>query len=449
MVKSYLTVTALTKYIKQKIDLDPHLTDVWLKGEISNFNHHRRGHMYMTIKDENARIQAAMFAGHNRFLKFTPENGMNVLLRGNVSVYEPYGQYQFYIKQMEPDGVGSLHLAFEQLKEKLKKKGYFEQSIKKPIPKYPKHIGIVTSPTGAAVKDIITTIKRRYPIVKLTVIPVQVQGEEAVQSICKGIERANERGDFDLLIVGRGGGSIEDLWAFNEEIVAQAIYKSNIPIISAVGHETDTTITDFVSDLRAPTPTAAAELAVPSQVELNEKIINLNQQLTRLMSYIFNEKQTELNQIQRSYGLRTPRRFVEQKEQQLDYLQEKLIRSMTTMINELQYKYNNLNVRFDQFNPKNQIEQAYDIVEHLKNEKQRLMKQIYDKKVEKFIKNVDKLTLMNPLEIMKRGFTVVYSDENELIKSTEKIKKNDNIKLNFVDGTVLCQVEKVRRHSRE
>lgn len=260
MTNKYLTVTALTKYMKRKLDMDPHLRDVWLKGEISNFKLHSRGHMYLTIKDDQARINAVMFAGNNRFLKFKPENGMKVLVRGEVSVFEATGQYQLYIQQMEPDGLGSLYLAFEQLKERLRTKGYFDEQYKKKIPTIPHHIGVITSPTGAAVRDIITTIKRRYPVAQVTVLPVLVQGVNAASSITKAIYKANDMGEFDVIILGRGGGSIEELWSFNEESVAEAIFHSKIPIISAVGHETDVTISDYVADLRAPTPTGAVSL---------------------------------------------------------------------------------------------------------------------------------------------------------------------------------------------
>ena len=228
MKSKYLTVSALTKYLKRKIELDPHLQEVWLKGEISNFNHHRRGHMYLTIKDDNSRINAVMFAGDNRNLKFTPEDGMNVLIKGNIGVFEPYGNYQLYIKNMEPDGIGALYLAYEQLKEKLRSAGYFEKQHKRPIPKFPNHIAIITSPTGAAVRDIITTIQRRYPIVQLTVIPVQVQGDDAADSIQGAIEFACKSGKFDTIIVGRGGGSIEDLWCFNEIQVIEADRKAHV-----------------------------------------------------------------------------------------------------------------------------------------------------------------------------------------------------------------------------
>src|SRR5690625_4791765 len=283
VLDSYLTVTALTKYIKRKMEIDLHLQEVWIKGEISNFNHHNRGHMYLTLKDDQARIQSVMFAGNNRFLKFTPENGMNVLVKGYVSVFEPYGQYQLYIKTMEPDGIGALYLAYEQLKEKLAKEGLFDAERKRAIPPYPQKIGLITSKRGAAVRDIMTTIERRFPAVQLTIIHVNVQGESSAKEIVKAIKFANELKTFDTLIVGRGGGSIEDLWSFNEEIVARAIDASQIPIISAIGHETDTTISDFVADLRAPTPTAAAELAVPSRVDVQEHLHHMKARIANLL----------------------------------------------------------------------------------------------------------------------------------------------------------------------
>lgn len=444
MSKPYLTVTALTKYIKQKIDSDPHLSDVYLRGEISNFNHHQRGHMYMTIKDENSRVQAVMFAGSNRFLKFTPENGMKILLRGNISVFEPYGQYQFYIKQMEPDGVGSLHLAFEQLKEKLSKQGYFDQTIKKPIPKYPKHIGIVTSSTGAAVRDIITTIKRRYPIVKLTVIPVQVQGEGSAQSIKEGIEQANEH-PIDLLIVGRGGGSIEDLWAFNEEIVAKAIYYSEIPIISAVGHETDVTISDFVSDLRAPTPTGAAELAVPSKLELNDRLLTFRRLLSRNLLLNKNRYEDHLKRLKRSLSLQTPKRLIEQKEQQFDYQFDRLNNVIQSIINENKYKYDHLKLRFNHLKLDEQIELKIDKLNNLKERKHQLMKQIYERKVNDLMQNINKLTLVNPLNIMNRGYTITMSTDDKIVKTSENINEKDEIKVKFADGIATCVVKDVWR----
>src|SRR3954452_2027983 len=303
MEQRYLTVNALTKYIKRKFDVDPHLQDVFVKGEISNFKQHSSGHMYFTLKDEKARILAVMFSSYNKRVKFAPENGMKVLLRGEVTLYEPSGQYQIYVKEIQPDGIGDLYLAFEQLKEKLTREGLFAAEHKQSLPKFPNTVGVVTSPTGAAVRDIITTIKRRYPIAKVLILPALVQGDQAAPSITDAINQANEKKHgIDVLIVGRGGGSIEELWAFNEEIVARAIYESTIPIISAVGHETDFTIADFVADLRAPTPTGAAELAVPHIDEWLERVLTKQTRIIRAMKEKISLQKTKLGRLEKSYA---------------------------------------------------------------------------------------------------------------------------------------------------
>ncbi|BCG60085.1 hypothetical protein PUR_35100 [Paenibacillus sp. URB8-2] len=262
------SIKDLNRYIRMKLDSDHVLSDVWIRGEISNFTHHGSGHMYFTLKDESSRIKAIMFASHNQRLPFVPKEGSRVIARGNVTVYERDGQYQFYATHMQPDGIGSLYLAYEQLKKKLEQEGLFAAELKRPLPRYPRCIGVVTSPTGAAVRDILITLRRRFPQVAIVVYPVLVQGKGAAPSIVKAIHELNAMGEADVLIVGRGGGSLEELWAFNEEAVARAIAASDIPVISAVGHETDFTIADFAADLRAATPTAAAELAVPHAAEL-------------------------------------------------------------------------------------------------------------------------------------------------------------------------------------
>src|SRR5690625_4337323 len=336
----YLTVTALTKYIKRQFDRDAVLNDVWIRGELSNFKHHSRGHMYFTLKDEQSRLQAVMFASNNRHLKFQPESGMNVLIKGYVSVYEPYGQYQLYVTDIQPDGTGALYLAYEQLKEKLRKKGYFSEERKRTIPIYPKHIGIVTSSTGAAIRDILTTLKRRYPIAKTTLIPATVQGDQAAPSIKQAIERANALNMFDVLIVGRGGGSLEELWGFNEEQVADAIYNSNIPVVSAVGHETDTTISDLVADLRAPTPTAAAELVVPSQDELKQTIQQYRRFLDRQMITLIKDQKARLDQMRESYAFRYPERALADKEQSFDKLYDRLNRQIKDTVHRKNEQFN-------------------------------------------------------------------------------------------------------------
>src|SRR5690554_2870195 len=279
---SYLTVKALTKYIKRKFDADPHLRNVYVKGECSNVKIHTSGHIYFTLKDDTARINAAMFRSNASKLKFRPEDGMQVYIRGDVNVYEASGSYQLYVTTMEPDGIGGLFIAFNQLKERLLKEGLFNPAFKQPIPKFPKTVGVLTATTGAAIRDICTTIKRRYPLAEVLIYPTLVQGAAAAPNIAENIRLANNQQLCDVLIVGRGGGSIEDLWAFNEEIVARAIFESQIPIISAVGHETDTTISDFVADLRAPTPTAAAELAVPSKAELIDRLLGYRSAMYRM-----------------------------------------------------------------------------------------------------------------------------------------------------------------------
>ncbi|MDY0396483.1 exodeoxyribonuclease VII large subunit [Virgibacillus halophilus] len=328
-MEKYLTVTALTKYIKRKLDIDPHLRSVWLKGEISNFKHHSRGHMYMTIKDDHARIQAVMFAGNNRYLKFIPENGMHVLIHGDISVFEASGQYQIYIQRMEPDGFGSLYLAFEQLKTSLSQRGFFSNDHKQEIPAFPNRIGVVTSPTGAAVRDIITTIKRRYPVAAITVVPALVQGVHAGNDIARAIRFANQLNQFDVLIVGRGGGSIEELWGFNEQVVAEAIYESRIPIISAVGHETDVTISDYVADLRAPTPTGAAELAVPSIYEVLGTLGAMKRSMQQSMDNLLTSENRHLKRLMRSYAFRYPEQLLRQKEQEMDKLSERFKKKHT------------------------------------------------------------------------------------------------------------------------
>lgn len=449
MKDTHLTVTALTKYIKRKMDTDPHLNDIWLKGEISNFNHHSRGHMYLTIKDDQSRVQAVMFAGNNRKLKFMPENGMNVLIRGEISVFESYGQYQLYIRHMEPDGIGALYLAYEQLKEKLEMKGYFEADRKKKLPHYPKHIGIITSPTGAAVRDILTTIKRRYPIVQTTVIPVIVQGQLAADSISKAIEFANQSDDYDLLIVGRGGGSIEDLWGFNEEIVAESIYHSAIPIISAVGHETDHTISDFVADLRAATPTGAAEIAVPSQLELLEKIKAMKRSLTRVVNKKIENHQQHLNYIKTTYAFKHPENLIKQSEQELDRYADRLEKGLILFSKTQQEKLTNIHFRLKSQHPKRQIDQSKVQLEQLIKRNTTLFLQIMDQKSNQLSTVIDKLTLLNPLEIMKRGFAIPYTQTGQIIKSSEQVNKNDILKIKLTDGIVDCEVINVREYTND
>ncbi|WP_100010704.1 exodeoxyribonuclease VII large subunit [Lentibacillus sediminis] len=449
MKDRYLTVTALTKYIKRKFDADPHLKGIWLKGEISNFKHHSRGHMYLTIKDNQSRVQAVMFAGNNRRLRFRPENGMNVLIKGEISVFEPYGQYQLYIQQMEPDGIGSLYLAFEQLKEKLEKQGYFLPEHKKKLPVYPKHIAIITSPTGAAVRDILTTIRRRYPIVKTTVIPVLVQGDSAPRSIVEALRYADSGGLFDTIILGRGGGSIEELWSFNEEIVAEAIFQAATPIISAVGHETDVTISDFIADLRAPTPTGATELAVPSQVELTEKIHSLERAVHREMQGLVTAKEQQLKKLEGAYAFRYPAMLLEQKEQQLDKFVESIRRSAGKQVMQQQSAYESLRARLFRQHPEKKLKLAKQQLSRAVKQQNRLIEQQIEEKRSNLAQQLDKLTLLNPLEIIKRGFALPYSAEGNIIRNKDQVEPEDRITVKISDGSLDCKVLGIEEANNE
>lgn len=436
----FLTVTALTRYLKRKFDTDPHLQEVWIKGELSNFKWHSRGHMYFTLKDENARIQGVMFAGDNRYIKFKPEDGMKVLIRGEVTVYEAYGQYQIYAKEMQPDGIGNLYLAFEELKRRLELEGLFAQEKKKIIPKFPEHIGVITSPTGAAIRDILTTIKRRYPIAKITIFPVLVQGEQAAASITEAIQAANAMGGFDVLIAGRGGGSIEDLWPFNEEIVARAIFESVIPIISAVGHETDYTIADFVADLRAPTPTGAAELAVPHIEELLERVAINRIRLVRAMNEKVNVANKNLQHLQKSYAFRYPRQLLNQKEQELDRLLEKLMKEAIRKIEAKRGSFEQLYKRLKNAHPSAQIRRENERLQRTIRELERAtVKQINEKRIQ-LSNTITKMNALNPLKVMERGYSLVYNDEKKIIKSIKQMAPGDTVKVHLTDGSLDCQV---------
>nr|WP_171335195.1 exodeoxyribonuclease VII large subunit [Anoxybacillus sp. EFIL] len=439
----YVTVAALTKYIKRKFEVDPHLQDLWIKGEISNFTYHSRGHMYFTLKDEQARIQAVMFAGYNRQLTFKPENGMTVLVRGEISVYEPSGTYQVYVKEMQPDGVGALYLAYEQLKKKLEQEGLFAKEHKKPIPKFPQHIGVVTSPTGAAIRDILTTIRRRYPLAKVILFPTLVQGEQAPLSIVQSIQKANDIGYIDVLIVGRGGGSIEELWAFNEEMVARAIFHSRVPIISAVGHETDYTIADFVADLRAPTPTGAAELAVPHVADLLLRVSDQQARLIRAMKERMNAEQKRLQSLRSSYAFRYPKRLYEQKEQQLDMLVDRLQRQMNDMFKQKEHKLQQLQLTLFAHHPQSRVEKAVDRVRTLEQTIVRHMNDVIKQKKWSLATAMAKLDALSPLKIMERGYSLAYDEQETLIKTVKQLQEGDRVHIRFQDGRAHCIVSNI------
>ena len=414
--EKYITITQLTRYIKYKIDNDINLQEVFLKGEISNFKAHTRGHYYFTIKDENSRINAIMFASQTKKLKFLPEDGMKVLATGKISVYEANGGYQIYVSDMLEDGVGNLYIAYEQLKKKLEANGLFDKDKKKPIPKIPKRVGVITAPTGAAIRDIISTIKRRFPLTEIILLPALVQGADAAPSIVKQIKNA-ENYNLDTLIVGRGGGSIEDMWCFNDEEVANAIYNCPIPIISAVGHEIDFTIADFVADLRAPTPTGAAELAVPNRID----VINYIDQLKiRNKKIIFNKIEflkQKLNDITNKYILKNPMSIYEIKEQQFSGIIEKLKCNITNIYNKKEKEYLN-------------ITSSFIFKEPIK---------LTEKKKQKYLQIISKLDALSPLSTIKRGYSVVRKN-NKVITSKNDLIKNDKIEIELSDGNIKAEI---------
>ena len=424
MEKRYITVGTLNRYLKNKFDTDPNIQKVYLKGEISNFKGHTRGHLYFTLKDEESRISAVMFSYNVSKLNFEPEDGMKVLVEGKVTVYPATGAYQIYVDDMSCDGLGNLYIKYEALKKELGQKGLFNPEIKKIIPKYPQKIGIVTAPTGAAIKDILSTIKRRYPICETILFPSLVQGEFAKDEIVKQIKEA-EKWDLDLLIVGRGGGSIEDLWAFNEEVVAYAIYEANIPIISAVGHEIDFTIADFVADLRAPTPTGAAEMAVPNISDLKTLLNQYEIRLTNIMKNKINTYLDKLKYFKESYVLTNPLAVYELKEQKLSNIITNLNNIITKKLELSNTRYNNIKENYILNHP----------IELLKTANNNLML------------NIKKLELLNPLSILSKGYSVV-KKENIIISDVNDLKVDDNISIKLYKGNIEAKIVKVERDGK-
>ncbi|WP_194541869.1 exodeoxyribonuclease VII large subunit [Paenibacillus sp. JZ16] len=436
-----LSVKDLNRYIRMKMEGDSRLSDVWIRGEISNFTHHSSGHMYFTLKDEGSRIRAIMFATHNQRLPFIPKEGSRVIARGNVSVYERDGQYQFYAVQMQPDGIGSLYLAYEQLKSKLEEEGLFAAERKRPLPRYPKTIGVITSPTGAAVRDIMITIRRRYPQARAILYPVLVQGKGAAPSIVKGIRTMNDMAEADVLIVGRGGGSLEELWAFNEEIVARAIYQSDIPVISAVGHETDFTIADFVADVRAATPTAAAELAVPSSAELRGQLVQRQRQLNQGLQQRLQRSRERLFSLQRSPVLVHPRRYMLQHAERLDMLSQRLQGNLKSRLSLVRQRQKSLHQGLIRYNPRTQAEFAARRKDQANRQLMNAMQSIMKSKVSQLQTEMRHLDALSPLKIMSRGYSLVYDEaEQKLVKSIEDVQLGDLVNVRVSDGQLQCQV---------
>ncbi len=416
MTDKYISVTQLTRYIKYKIDNDSNLNEVFLKGEISNFKAHSRGHFYFTLKDEGSRINAIMFQSATRNVKFIPQDGMKVLVTGKISVFEANGAYQIYVNEMLEDGIGNLYIAYEQLKKKLESEGLFDPLRKKQIPKIPLKVGVVTAPTGAAIKDIISTIKRRWPLTEIYLFPALVQGESAKEDIVKQIEKADSFG-LDTLIVGRGGGSIEDLWAFNEEIVARAIYNAKTPIISAVGHEIDFTIADFVADLRAPTPTGAAEMAVPQLADVSKYLSQISIRLNNSVINQIKSLKRKYTDIMNRNLFKNPLLIYQTKEMVFSNLLEKLKFSLTNLTNIKEKELIRLKNSYV-------LQKPYKLL---------------DKKSNQYLQLISKLETLSPLLTLKRGYTMTKVN-GKVVSSSKKLKKNDLISIEFSDGDIDAKV---------
>ena len=417
MEEEYISVSQLTDYIKKLINSDSRLKQVYVRGEISNFKRYSSGHCYFSLKDEGSVIPGVMFYGFASKLKFEPKNGMKVLVRGYVDVYKSRGNYQLYAQRITEDGLGEFHIAFEQLKKELESKGYFDDDLKKPIPKFPKKVGVVTAATGAAIRDIVTTIKRRWPLCEIILFPSLVQGNLAANNIVRQIFVADNEFELDTLIVGRGGGSIEDLWAFNERIVAKAILVCKTPVISAVGHEIDWTIADYVADKRAATPTAAAEIAVPDIREISSKVDDFNSRANNVMAKQLNDNLDKFERIKNRPLFKNPYMIHERKVMDLDFIKGRLVSSSREMIHSNQMrlsKVKNSNVFRDP-------------------------QSILDEKTNTLSRNIDKLKVLNPLLTIQRGYAVARS-KGRVVSHAKDLNKDDEVELRFKDGKVNTRV---------
>lgn len=402
--RQVFTVTALNEYIKMKLETDEALMRVFIRGEISNFTNHKSGHFYFTVKDETSRIAAVMFRSSASKLAFIPENGMKVIVGGRVSAYVRDGQYQIYVDTLEPDGVGALYIAYEQLKAKLGAEGLFDEAKKKPLPRYPMRIGVITSPTGAAIRDIINILGRRFPIAEVVLYPSLVQGESAAPQLIEGLRYFNERKNVNVIIIGRGGGSLEDLWAFNSEALVREVAASELPVISAVGHEIDFTLCDFAADRRAPTPSAAAELAVPERYELKRKLGNVTARLELLEGKKLELLRSTLERMKKSRALTDPRNFIDDKRMALGIAEDKLYNRITFLL---------------------------------------------ERKKSALAGKTAKLDAMNPLSVLSRGYGAAFSSDGTVIRSAAQVEKGSDISLMLSDGTVRATVCDIVMNEKE
>ena len=442
-MEKYLSVTTLTKYLKMKFDKDPYLERVYLTGQVSNFRK-RPTHQYFSLKDDHAVIQATIWSGIYQKLGFDLKEGMKINVIGRVQVYEPSGSYSIIIEKAEPDGVGALAIQFEQLKKKLTEEGLFQERFKQPLPQFAKRIGVVTSPSGAVIRDIITTVSRRFPGVDILLYPTKVQGDGAAEEIARNIARANQREDLDVLIIGRGGGSIEDLWAFNEEIVVRAIFESRLPIISSVGHETDVTLADFVADRRAATPTAAAELATPvTKLDLLAHLQNQEKRMVTAVQNVLSRKKEALKKCSQSVIFRQPERLYDGYLQRLDQLQLRLKQSLRTRISDSNQLVQARTHQLVQLSPITKIQRYQDRLGQLDKLLRSHMALVYDAKVAEVKRLSEALLMLDTSRIVARGYAIVKKEES-VVDSVESLKKKDQVTLLMRDGQVELEVKDVK-----
>ncbi|MFP4187780.1 MAG: exodeoxyribonuclease VII large subunit [Acholeplasmataceae bacterium] len=434
---NYLTVSALTKYIKTKLETDKHLTTIYLKGEISNFKRHNRGHLYFRLKDSEASINAIMFASDALRLNFEPKEGDDVLVTGRMSVYMPSGNYSIQVRSMEKSGIGDLYLEYEKLKKELEQKGYFKDDHKKPIPQFPRVIGVVTSETGAVIEDIKNTVRRRYLLSEILLYPAQVQGKTSAESIRRAIEKANRERVADLLIVGRGGGSIEDLWSFNELATIEAIYRSEIPIITAIGHETDFTIADFVADLRAPTPTAAAELATPNTADLIKRIDDSRSQLEYHAKRVLSSKETELVYLDQRLDRLSPSLQIERLKETFERLRRELGRNYTGQLHDQKQRLVHLHSLLRP--PSELVERSKTELRTIGQRADERIEQILSGKSHRFEVLRTRLESRNPLALMDKGFALITKDDR-VVTSVRSVAVGERISVRFKDGSASAEI---------
>jgi exodeoxyribonuclease VII large subunit len=439
--RKVFTVFEVTSEIKRSLE---RFGLIWIQGEISNFKHHSSGHMYFTLKDKRAQLKAACFRGNNCYLKFRPEDGLEVVVRGRLTVYEPRGDYQMVVEYMEPVGLGSLQLAFDQLKEKLRREGLFEEDRKKPLPLLPRKIGIVTSPTGAAIRDMLRILKRRNASLHVLIYPARVQGAGAVEEIIRGVRYLNNRHDIDVIIVGRGGGSMEDLWAFNQEVVARAIFKSAIPVISAVGHEVDFTITDFVADVRAPTPSAAAEMVSGARGDLAATVRSLVGRLVQAMRLQIERRRSSLERVSRDRAFDVAPNKVREFQQSFDEATLRMIQAMVRFASKLRHREHVLRTRLARVDLRDAVARRREVLARARQNLLLGMRRRLREERSSLEIAVGKVNALSPLSILQRGYAICRDEAGAILKDSDRVSPGARVDLTLARGELNCRVEAVR-----